>query len=333
MSKISQQIDLDPLSVDPMKVVVVGASPDVLNTNSVLRGYVVEGFRAIVGEARVQSSSMEGAYKIIREFEPDLVLVFGSCLPDSAYYISIRDYCDRRSVPLCFWLHDDPYEFDFHRKIVPYADFVFSNDRFATLHYPRNLATHVPLAASQEAHFVEVMDESKMEYDIFFCGVAFNNRKQVVRDLDGILRKYRTYIIGPGWDAMGLPYCFGGSLSNSEFAKTANKSKFVLNIGRQGDLANDLYQLPPSTPGPRTFEAAMAGSLQLYFTEGLEILDYFKAGEEILLVDSKKNFESILADQDPIKNRVLRVSAQIRALKDHTYVNRAKAILERVRTQ
>ncbi|MBL7669094.1 MAG: glycosyltransferase [Bdellovibrionaceae bacterium] len=340
------------------KVMVVGASPDRLNTNSVLRGYVADGFSKILGSDHVLSVPMESVSQAVLKFQPDVVLVFGSCMPDSSYYISLRTHCDEMRVPLCFWLHDDPYEFDFFRKIVPYADHIFSNDRFASLHYPnkyqatlwqrrnkpdeerqaeekqetgipekKKFVSHLPLAASETTHFFPILDESEMENDIFFCGVAFENRRQMIRDLHPILKKYRTYIVGPGWEDMGFQYCFGGNLSNREFARIANRSRFVLNMGRHGDLANSLYQLTPSTPGPRTFEAAMAGGLQLFFAEGLEILDYFSAPDEIFLFDSRNDVEEIFASQALSERCVCRANAQKRALRDHTYVNRARVVL------
>lgn len=314
------------------RVVVVGASQDRLNTNSVLRGYVAEGFRKILGDENVRSCPMESAFGETLRFNPDLVLVFGSCMPDSSYYIALRNHCDLVRAPFVFWLHDDPYEFDFHRKIVPYADFIFSNDRFATVHYPKgNACWHLPLAASKQVHFLRVLEESEMQHDIFFCGVAFENRKQVISDLDSILREYKSYIVGPGWGDMRLPYCFEGNLSNLDFALNANRSKFVLNIGRHGDIANNLYRLAPSSPGPRTFEAALAGGLQLYYPESLEILDYFRASEEIFLFDSKKSLSEILLNSNEQVRRAMRIGSQKAALEKHTYAHRAQIILDQVR--
>jgi spore maturation protein CgeB len=103
----------------------------------------------------------------------------------------------------------------------------------------------------------------------------------------------------------------------------------VLNLGRDFDFGNERYRLPATTPGPRTFEAAMAGCVQLYFVTGLEIEDYFTPDREILLFDHTSEvphiLESILSDPD----RALEIAraAQNRALKDHSYTARARSIL------
>ena len=73
-------------------------------------------------------------------------------------------------------------------------------------------------------------------------------------------------------------------------------------MGRTASAANNRCQLDASTPGARTFEAAMAGSCQLLFTDSLEVMDYFEVGEEILLFDDTEDFraqlESLLADRE-----------------------------------
>ena len=105
----------------------------------------------------------------------------------------------------------------------------------------------------------------------------------------------------------------------------------TINIGRNFNLANNRFQLDPSTPGPRTFEAAMSGSVQLYFSDSLEIADYFTPNKEILLFDSPNSFklhiEKMLDQPEEAKNIAL--TAQKRALNEHTYENRCRQLLEK----
>jgi spore maturation protein CgeB len=106
-----------------------------------------------------------------------------------------------------------------------------------------------------------------------------------------------------------------------------------LNMGRRFNLANARFGLDASTPGPRTFEAAMAGTVQCMFVEGLEIYDYFDPDEgEVLLFDSPaelRHHVDMLRD-DPAAAAQIADAAQQRTLRDHTYANRAARILELV---
>lgn len=311
-----------------LKVMCVGASPDSVNNNAILRKFVTDGFKAILGETNVISSPLEFSHREAISFHPNIILAFGSCMPDSCYYISLREYCNQTNTLFLFWLHDDPYEFDFHIKVLPFADLIFSNDRFASLHYPRNTAVHLPLAGCNSSHYRPVKSEADMKYDFVFCGVAFENRKRLIKYLDPILKDLKCKIIGPGWSSVNLDYCKDGSLTNKDFADLVNNSKFVLNVGRDLNLANSRYHLNPSTPGPRTFETALAGGLQIQFTEGLEILDYLRKDQEILLFDSLNEFKNIIFAGSEEDRERIRKNAQQKVQQSHTYENRAQKIIE-----
>jgi len=97
-------------------------------------------------------------------------------------------------------------------------------------------------------------------------------------------------------------------------------------------LANDRYKLDPSTPGPRTFEAAMAGSAQIYFVESLEVEEYYADGKEILLVDDVKDLKQILVNYLDAPQDILAIgkAAQARTLQQHTYKHRVSHILEKI---
>ena len=129
------------------KILITGASPDQLNRNTVLRGFVSEGFRQILGLVRVREVSLTHVPAVMPEFRPDLVLVFGSCMPDECDYSALRHSCNQLGAKLAFWLHDDPYEFDHAYKATRHADYVFSNDAWATLHYSHPATHHLGTGA------------------------------------------------------------------------------------------------------------------------------------------------------------------------------------------
>ncbi len=310
------------------KVLVVGASPDSVNQNTIMRSFVVEGFVDLFGNDYVEESPLEYSYVLAKKFEPNLIVAFGSCMPDECDYSLLRKACDELKIPLIFWLHDDPYEIDFNYRAISVADYIFSNDKWATEFYNHPNSYHLPMAASKSAHFRPQTCNTLQ--DFFFCGVAFPNRQQLIGDIAPLLRKYKTTILGADWPIDECEFTENRRVGNSELSDYYQNSKFVINIGRDFNLANDRYQLVPSTPGPRTFEAAMAGAVQLYFVESMEIVEYFEDGSEILLFDDLKGLTDIverLAENPEARNSIGK-NAQRRALKEHTYYERIKSMLE-----
>ena len=313
-----------------MRVVVTGASPDRRNRNTAMRGYVAEGFAELVGISSVEHVPLENAVATIDRFRPEIVLCFGSCMPDEVNYIPLRRSCDHTGAALAFWLHDDPYEFDFHFKVLDVADYIFSNDSWATLHYDHPRAFHLPMAASRSAHWRPA--SANRDIDVFFCGVAFRNRIALLSDLKRILSHYKTTVLGDQWPRRRLPFARNERLSNAALADHYSRALVTLNIGRDFHYANDRFQLSPATPGPRTFEAAMAGATQLYFVDSLEITDYYEPGSEVLLFDSVADFEGQLEALVHDRERAIAVgaAAQRRSERDHTYRRRVETLVATV---
>lgn len=310
-----------------LRVLLTGASPDLTNRNTVLRSYVFEGFQQVLGAEHVAHAPLGLAARRVSGSRPDVVVCFGSCMPDDADYSELRHSCNKAGAVLVFWLHDDPYEFDFNYKVCEVADFIFTNDKWSALHYDHLCTFHLPLAASKSVHWKA--QTNARDIDIFFCGVAFTNRVRLLCDLKHVLVKYRTSILGDQWPEYQLPFAKNKRLSNVELSDYYARSLLTLNMGRDFHYANDRYRLEPSSPGPRTFEAAMSGTTQLFFVESLEIEEYYQPDKEIILFDSIEEFEQIVQNlnEDRQKAADISLAAQTRTLKDHTYYNRARSII------
>jgi spore maturation protein CgeB len=309
------------------RVLVCGASPDSINNNAQLRNYVGEGFREVLGDAAVRVCSLEVAEFCAEEFSPQLIVVFGSCMPAVSVYHGLKNYALRTGACMAFWLHDDPYEFDFNYKILDIADVIFSNDRWSVSHYQHPHVYHVPLAASKADHYRAAQAQKARE--VFFCGVGFPNRVGLLRDCADIFGGAKVEVLGAEWPT-DLKFARNQRIENSQLPDYYASSLITLNMGRRFDLANRRFNLDASTPGPRTFEAAMAGTVQCMFVEGLEIYDYFDpdAGE-ILLFDSPMELRRHIdmLRSDPAAAASIASAAQRRALADHTYGRRAEHIL------
>lgn len=309
-----------------VRVVVSGSFPDRMNSNLALRQFLTDSLVKCLGASAVLNLQLESLPQAIELHKPELVLCFGSCPPEVTNFGPLRTACNKTGTHLAFWLHDDPYEFDLNYTAAEVADTLFSNDRWASIHYDHPRAFHLPLAASVETHHRDWVDHK--ESDVFFCGVAFDNRVALLRDLAPTLSRYRTAIYGDGWPAW-VPGAFNQRISNQELADRSARSTATLYMGRNLHFANKRYQLDPSTPGPRFFEAAMTGAVQLVFAESLEVLDYFSAGEGILLYDDPKSFERLLIHliEDPLYRRQVSERGQARARREHTYMHRALQLL------
>ena len=308
-------------------VLIVGACPDRVNNNSILRGFVKEGFDDVLGNGFALECDFETAIDQINVSKPKLVLVFGSCMPDVCYYLPLRIACEKIGSMLSFWLHDDPYEFDFGYRVTELADWIFSNDSWATIHYNHPKVHFLPMAASPKAHLREWRDEKSN--DVFFCGVAFPNRIALLKDLSLYLSNHRTSIMGGGWPEE-LSFAKNQRLTNMQWGNACANSHITLNIGRTMNLANKRYQLDAATPGPRTFEAALAGSVQMMYVDGLGITDFFEPNNEIILFDDPKDFNDLLNEllSNRVRSRAIAEAARTRALRDHTYAARAKKIID-----
>lgn len=307
-------------------VLIVGASPDRVNHNAIMRRFVHYGFSSVLGCNRVMECPLESAIDNVTKTQPRLVICFGSCMPDVSSYGPLRDLCDRIGAKLAFWLHDDPYEFDYSFRAIEVADFIFSNDRWATRHYDHSSVHFLPMAACPVAHSRPWYTEK--HHDIFFCGVGFTNRVRILKDLEPYLATMKCAVYGAEWPD-SLKIAQNKRLTNAEVADGCAMSLITLNMGRDLHLANTRYQLDPSTPGPRTFEAAMAGTVQFCFVDGLEIADYFELEAEILVFDDPGSFRMQVESlrDEPLRAKKIALAAQKRALKDHTYEQRARYLL------
>ncbi|MBU9332415.1 CgeB family protein [Burkholderia multivorans] len=310
-----------------MNILISGASPDSINNNATLRGYVANGFKDLPCVTGIQACSLESAATLARATRPDLIIVFGSCMPSVCHYLDLKQIALDTGACLAFWLHDDPYEFDYSQKIVPLADIVFSNDRWSSMHYDHPNVHHLPLAADLDAHFRA--PEKTKSRDVFFCGVGFANRIQLLRDCASSLSGFKVEVLGAEWPD-DLPFAANRRVPNADLPTLHATSLVTLNMGRRFDLANERFKLDASTPGPRTFEAAAAGTVQCMFVEGFEIDDYYsEQNGEILLFDSpaelRQHVEMLRDDRE--RATTIALAAQQRTRQEHTYRHRAETIL------
>lgn len=318
------------MSERPLSILVTSTVDDSLNSNVSIRNYIAQGFSNL-GDKNVKiiEKSYRSAISSFPECHVDLIVAVGGVAIDSSDLYPLRRQADKSGAVLAFWLHDDPYEFDYAFRLKGIADIVFNTDRWSTIHYNDIPAFHLPLAGCDRTHFRPISHNPVRDLMMFFCGYAYDNRIEFFKRCASYLRNQRTYICGDQWP-VSLAFAFNERMTPKIFGDTASKSFFTLNIGRDLSIANARLSLAPSTPGPRTFEVALMGSAQMFVADGLEILEYFEKDSEIILIndmaDVKHWFER--ANDDPSSIIDIAVNAQKRALSNHTYACRAQTILD-----
>ncbi|WP_178133512.1 CgeB family protein [Vineibacter terrae] len=309
-------------------MVVFSTLPDALNRNASLELYASEALARLL-DVKVARTSASLARETVLALKPALVIGIGSVVPDHVDYAAVARACRRVQAPLVYWLHDDPYEFDYNWKIEGGCDWIFTSDRATIDFYRTSAVSHLPLAADVTRHFRPIVPIRERGTDVFFCGVGYPNRRTVVSTIRDVLRACATEIRGDGWDER-LPFCRNERLSPEAMIDRYAAARIVLNIGRQFNIGNRQYDLVPSTPGPRLFEAAAAGCVQAAFLESVELFDYFARDTEILAFSSVGEFADIVdhVRGDPDAATALADRAQARARAEHTYDHRMLAMLD-----
>lgn len=309
--------------------VIVSTSPDALNSNTAIRDYVADGFAEAFEEAALAKCPIEVAADVVADRKPELVLAVGSIAVDSVDFYPLRKACDRVGSYLAFWLHDDPYEFDYAEKINGIADMIFTNDAWALEHYDHPNVWHLPMAGSRKVHYRPIEPNQTRDITAFFCGVAYANRVSFFRQASKLLSEHRTVVNGALWPS-DLTFAQNIRLSPYQLADYAANSLLTFNIGRNFNIANRRFNITPSTPGPRTFEVALAGCAQLFLLDSLEIEKYFDSDTEIILFDSISDIKAVFErmNDEPEWLINIAIASQDRALREHCYQHRAETIFE-----
>lgn len=303
------------------------------NVNSYLTLLVAEGLAAVLGEANVLVTDYHRAVEDARRHAPDFVVFFDGQGIDRVFVAKLRALAPR----LVLWLTEDPYEFKRHRALVEHFDIVFTNDLSSAAKYEDACVQHLPLAASPTIHGRAIRDdESSYLYDFFFAGVAWPNRARFFRALLPMLGGLHGRLILPHNEFVRPPsvglldFEINQRISNGDLATLHNLSRVVIHLDRDFSASGNVSRA--STPGPRLFEGALAGSLQLVPADATEIARYFEPNREVVTYESVQRCAELVRFYvtHSEERRAIARAAQQRAEQHHLYEHRARSIVEAV---
>ncbi|TLU71502.1 CgeB family protein [Lichenicoccus roseus] len=298
------------------------------DANVLVRQCIVDGWIECLGQDNVLSANISGAAAVIEATVPDLVIGIGSYLPESTYFGEVSRAARRLGKTTVFWATEDPYEQDASYRIEHDFDAIFSCDRWGANFYTHPHVFHLPLAGCHKRHYAPIDGNAGKPIDVLFCGVAFTSRLEIVDDLRDCLAGLKLCFIGPGWGRLGHGFS-DRRIDNAQLAGLYRQARVVLNLGRSLHFENRRHMITPSSPGPRTFEAALAGAVQFFHEDTYEIRHCFTAGE-VPAFSNQAEFGRLLETflHDPERRLMTAELAQRRALSDHLYAHRARQVID-----
>ncbi|GEN61207.1 CgeB family protein [Acetobacter nitrogenifigens] len=310
------------------KVLICSGGRFESQANAQIRESIMAGWAEVFGEENVIAANINGAAASIQYLRPTIVFAIGSYLPESTYFGEVCREARKVGAATVFWATEDPYEQDASYRITDEFDVVFSCERWGSNFYTRPNVWHLPLAACPKLHYRPINETTERTIDVLFCGVAFTNRKDIVRGLLPTLRNLNIKIVGPGWGELGVGFS-DARLEKEQLVQFYQHSKIVLNLGRSLSFENKRFMISPSTPGPRTYEAAAAGAMQIFHEDTYEIRRYYTK-DEIPSFSNKRDFDRLLDVY--LENGALRLEttkkAQARTMSEHTYGHRIREALD-----
>ena len=307
------------------RIVVSSGTTDAHNTNHRLRKRISHGFQELGLPSR--SCPVEQIPTLVRRESIDLLLITGS-IADPAVDLPWLVRCARQQrCRVAFWLHDDPYEFDLHWRLADLGCPVFTNEPNCLPYYPPSCrARPLALAASPLDDLPVGSAEEGPEVDLAFCGVAFPQRVATLRQLGAA--GFSLACWGEGWpDDLGG--CVNLRLGPAGFRQLYRRCLFVVNLGRELAIANRRHQIAASMPGPRTFEAALFGAVQLYLGQSPRIGHYYTPEQGVIPAGSVEEVGAWLerARREPQWHRQLGSAAAQHTRRRHLYRHRCHDLL------
>jgi spore maturation protein CgeB len=166
---------------------------------------------------------------------------------------------------------------------------------------------------------------AETDFDLLFMGNRLPDREARVEEFflraAELCPEASFALGGEGWGDRRLPanVSYLGHVPTGHHNEVNASARLVLNIHRDSMVRNGW------SPATRMFEAAGAGACQITDCwQGIE--EFFEPGTEILLAESAEAVARFVREVDPVSAVRIGRSARARALRDHTYDQRASLL-------
>ena len=309
-----------------MNILVSSGTSDAINTNQRLRQRIAHGFNEL-GHLSIDAP-IDELPQLLQLKCFDFLLITGSIADSGVDLADVVRLAQSRNIVVAFWLHDDPYEFDMHWRLESLGCTVFSNEPNCIPYYPQGCrARSLALAASPLDDLqLPICIDPQPKFDLAFCGVAFPQRIAILRQLADA--GFSIACWGDGWPD-DLACAVNCRLGPVGLRQLYSQCCFVLNLGREVQIANQNKQIASSTPGPRTFEAGLMGSIQLYLGQSPKIANYYAPSDGVIPVRRVDEICSLIkqAREHLDWRQNLSQAAINRTRRDHLYRHRCHDLL------
>lgn len=271
----------------------------------------------------------EWSYARVAEFAPDVCLVMAQAPVSPVFPLRLI----KEGIVTAFWYVENWRHLPYWREIAPYYDYFFHiqpgefEQQLADAGSPAQ--AYIQTACDPECHKpVTLTEDEKREFDcdISFAGAGYRNRIQMFCGLTD----YRFKIWGVDWPTRVLQslLCRPEQRFTSEtFAQIAAGSRINLNL--HSSTTHDGVDPKCDAINPRVFEIAACGGFQLCDPcIGLETLFDFDTELPVYhdLDELRGKIDYYLAH--PEERARIAARARERVLRDHTYENRARQMLD-----
>lgn len=257
----------------------------------------------------------------------DMLLFMGSTSDERCSIEFLPRLARQKGIVSVFWSTEDPYERDFNWRADDFDHFISNDAHSVKMDLGRENIHHLPLAGCFQQDYRPLVTMEKRGRNIFFCGAPYQNRQIFVNDLRNAENrngsKVELHLNGKNWKESG-EHASELQMTHSLLIDICSASLFTLYLHRTLDLANEKLKLVSTTPGPRLFEAALAGTVQLCEFTSYEFDQYFDPKSEIQICYSgAEAYQKALGFLErPDEWLSIAASSQYRAVSEHCYEHR-----------
>lgn len=256
------------------------------------------------------------------------------CLAQAPMSPEVLTEIRNRGIVTVMWFVEDCSRFQTWRYLAPYFDYMFVIQKGEHLQAVKDAGAgrviYLPVGCDPDIHCPLTLGAEETERygsDISFLGAGYNNRRHMFAYLAN--RNFKIW--GTEWpDCMPfnqLVQDAGRRIEPEEYIKIFNASKINLNLHSSAE--RDGVEPFGDFVNPRTFELASAGAFQLVDERTL-MPELFSIGNEMAVFhdarEMQEQIEYYLAH--PAEREKVIAASRARALSEHTYQHRVKAMLE-----